>query len=96
MTQFLNRIPGRAYLLIAILIFAASNSVIRKLTELGAQNPIDGRNPISFAQYIGGSIILIGILLNQIGIFRKPAQPTPQPTVSPAKEMDMEVGFKGL
>lgn len=50
----------------------------------------------TMAQYIGGSIILIGIILNQIGIFRKPDQPIPQPPVSPAKEMDMEVGFKGI
>lgn len=48
------------------------------------------------AQYIGGSVILIGILLNQIGVFRKQSQPAPQPPVSPAKEMDIEVGFKGI
>jgi hypothetical protein len=47
------------------------------------------------AQYIGGSVILIGIILNQIGIFRQRST-TPIPTVSPAKEMDMEVGFKGI
>lgn len=57
MTQFLNRIPGRNYLFMAIVIFAASNSVIRKLTELGAQNPIDGRNPISFC-----NVLLVGNL----------------------------------
>ncbi len=48
------------------------------------------------AQYIGGSIILIGIVLNQIGVFRKQTQPAPQPPVTPAKEMDIEVGFKGI
>lgn len=49
----------------------------------------------TMAQYIGGSIILIGIVLNQIGVFRK-QESAPQPSVSPAKEMDMEVGFKGI
>ena len=47
-TNLLNKIPGRTYLLVAILIFAASNSVTRRLTEIGAENLIDGRNPISF------------------------------------------------
>jgi len=46
-SQLFNRIPGRTYLLLAIIIFAASNSVIRKLTNLGAQNALDGRNLIS-------------------------------------------------
>ncbi|HIK30223.1 MAG TPA: DMT family transporter [Oscillatoriales cyanobacterium M59_W2019_021] len=65
MTQFLQRIPGRTYLLLAILIFAASNSVVRKLTELGAQNPIDGRNPISFCNvlFVGNLCALIVLFL---------------------------------
>jgi drug/metabolite transporter (DMT)-like permease len=50
--NLISRIPGRAYLLLAILIFAASNPVIRKLTQLGAQNLIDGRNPISFCNVL--------------------------------------------
>ncbi len=41
------RLPGRFYLLLAILIFAAANSITRKLTELGSQLVIEGRNPIS-------------------------------------------------
>jgi drug/metabolite transporter (DMT)-like permease len=49
----------------------------------------------TMAQYIGGSVILLGIVLNQMGVFRSSAT-TAQPTVSPAKEMDMEVGFKGV
>ena len=47
-----NKIPGRGYLLIAVLIFAASNSVTRRITELGANNLIDGRNPISFCNVL--------------------------------------------
>ena len=64
-THFTNRIPGRAYLLLAILIFAAANSVTRKLTELGAQNLIDGRNPISFCNvlFVGNLCALIALIL---------------------------------
>ena len=59
------KIPGRAYLLIAIIIFAAANSVIRKLTDLGAQNLVDGRNPISFCNvlFVGNICALIALLL---------------------------------
>ncbi|MGB3237990.1 MAG: DMT family transporter [Geitlerinemataceae cyanobacterium] len=64
MYKLLNRIPGRAYLLVAILIFAASNSVIRKLTELGAENAIDGRNPIAFC-----NVLFVGNLCASIVLF---------------------------
>lgn len=50
----------------------------------------------TFAQYIGGGVILLGIALNQIDVVR---QRTQSPTVLPAtlaKEVDMEVGFKGI
>lgn len=59
----LNKIPGIGYLLIAVLIFAASNSVTRKLTELGADNLIDGRNPISFC-----NVLLVGNLCALIAL----------------------------
>lgn len=62
-SQLLNRIPARRYLLLAILIFAASNSVIRKLTDLGAQNPIDGRNLISFCNVLFvGNLCALAVL----------------------------------
>ncbi len=59
-----NKIPGRGYLLIAILIFAAANSVTRKLTELGAENLIDGRNPISFCNvlFVGNLCALVALI----------------------------------
>ena len=59
------KIPGRAYLLIAILIFAASNSVTRRITELGANNLIDGRNPISFCNvlFVGNLCALLALIL---------------------------------
>ena len=58
-----NKIPGRGYLLIAILIFAAANSVTRRLTELGAENLIDGRNPISFCNvlFVGNLCALLAL-----------------------------------
>jgi len=37
--------------LLAVIIFAAANSVTRKLTEIGSQNFIDGRNPSHFAMF---------------------------------------------
>ena len=59
-----NKISGRGYLLIAVLIFAASNSVTRRLTELGAENLIDGRNPISFCNvlFVGNLCALIALI----------------------------------
>ena len=59
-----NKIPGRVYLLIAILIFAASNSVTRRLTQLGADNLIDGRNPISFCNvlFVGNLCALVALI----------------------------------
>ena len=50
----------------------------------------------NMAQYIGGSVIICGIVLNQIGVYAMNAEKTTPPRVSPAKEMDIEVGFKGI
>jgi drug/metabolite transporter (DMT)-like permease len=147
-----NQIPGRAYLLLSVLIFAADNSVMRKLTDLGEQNLIDGRNPISWCNilfvgnlcalvallllygkhlkrsdaseaslvnsfspsagilaaylilseaptidpYIGDSVIIFGIVLNQIGIIGENAERSAPFRLFPAKEMDVNVGFKGI
>ncbi len=64
-SNLFSRIPGRAYLLIAIIIFAAANSVTRKITEIGAQNLIDGRNPISFCNvlFVGNLCALLALIL---------------------------------
>ena len=61
----LNKIPGRGYLLIAILIFAASNAVTSKLTKIGANHLIDGRNPISFCNvlFVGNICALLALIL---------------------------------
>ncbi len=63
-TNLLNKIPGRTYLLIAILIFAASNSVTRRLTEIGAANLINGRNAISFCNvlFVGNLCALLALV----------------------------------
>ncbi|MEI6427035.1 MAG: DMT family transporter [Pseudanabaena sp. ELA607] len=62
---FFQQIPGRVYLLLAILIFAAANPISSKLTALGAQNLINGRNPISLCNvlFVGNLCALILMLL---------------------------------
>ena len=59
-----NKISGRGYLLIAILIFAAANSVTKRLTDLGAENLINGRNPISFCNvlFVGNLCALLALI----------------------------------
>ena len=56
-----NKIPGWSYLLIAITVFATSSSIGSKLAAIGMQNPIDGRNPISFCNvlFVGNIFALI-------------------------------------
>ncbi|MGL5081850.1 MAG: DMT family transporter [Microcoleaceae cyanobacterium] len=59
-------VPARVYLLTAVTIFGAANAVTRQLTDLGAENLVDGRNPISFCNvlFVGNVwalIILISI-----------------------------------
>ncbi len=61
----LHKIPGSAYLWSAVIIFAAANSITRKLTEIGSQHLIDGRNPISFCNvlFIGNLCALLVFIL---------------------------------
>ncbi len=60
------QLSGRAYLMMAITIFGAANAITRKLTEIGAENLIDGRNPISFCNvlFVGNlcALILLSII----------------------------------
>ncbi|MGF1458561.1 MAG: DMT family transporter [Leptolyngbyaceae cyanobacterium] len=57
-------LSGRAYLMIAILIFGAANSVTRRLTDLGAANFVDGHNPVSFCNVLFvGNVCALGLLL---------------------------------
>ncbi len=57
------RIPGPAYLWLSILVFAASSSVVRILSDLGAMNPIEGRNAISFCNLLfAGNAVAVVVL----------------------------------
>ena len=55
---------GRGCLIIAIIIFAAANSISSKLADIGMQNLVDGRNPISFC-----NVLFIGNLCALIALF---------------------------
>ncbi|MCC5639403.1 DMT family transporter [Nostoc sp. CHAB 5844] len=79
--RFIERIPNQAYLWVAIIIFGASGAVTRKLTEIGSQNLINGRNPISLCNvlFVGNicALMLLSIIygrqwnkkvLNQISV----------------------------
>ncbi|MEH2412262.1 DMT family transporter [Nostoc sp.] len=59
------RISGQTYLWLAILIFGASSAVTRKLTEIGAQHFIGGRNPISLCNvlFVGNLCALMLLIL---------------------------------
>ncbi|NJL00060.1 MAG: DMT family transporter [Spirulinaceae cyanobacterium RM2_2_10] len=60
------QLSGRAYLMIAIAIFGAANAITRRLTDVGAENLIEGRNPISFCNvlFVGNlcALILLSII----------------------------------
>lgn len=60
-----SQIPGRAYLLLAVIIFGAANAVVRRLTEIGAQNLIHNRNPISLCNvlFIGNLCALLALIV---------------------------------
>jgi drug/metabolite transporter (DMT)-like permease len=61
---FALRMPGQLYLWVAILIFGAANSVTRKLTEIGAKNFMDGRNPISLCNVLfAGNVCALAVMV---------------------------------
>ncbi|MBU7585100.1 MAG: DMT family transporter [Nostoc sp. TH1S01] len=63
--RFIDRIPNQAYLWLAIIIFGASGAVTRKLTEIGSQNLINGRNPISLCNvlFVGNICALLVLII---------------------------------
>ena len=65
----LSRIPASAYLWVSILLFAASNSIVRILSDLGAQHPIDGHNAISFCNLLLAGNTCAGVAL--FAVYRK-------------------------
>ncbi len=58
-------IPGALYLWLAVVIFATSNSIVKILIDLGSQNAIDGRNPITFCNLFcaGNTCAVIALLI---------------------------------
>jgi drug/metabolite transporter (DMT)-like permease len=63
MLQFITKIPGQVYLWFAILIFGASGSVTRKLTEIGADHFMYSHNPISLCNVLFvGNLCALGIM----------------------------------
>jgi drug/metabolite transporter (DMT)-like permease len=64
MHQLLAKIPGQIYLWLAILIFGASGSITRKLTEIGASQFMHGHNPISLCNVLFvGNLCALGMML---------------------------------
>ncbi|WP_413174284.1 DMT family transporter [Anabaena azotica] len=63
--DLVDKVPGKVYLLSATLIFGISSAVTRKLTEIGAQNLISDRNPISLCNvlFVGNLCALIFLIL---------------------------------
>ncbi|CAN1209124.1 DMT family transporter [Tumidithrix helvetica PCC 7403] len=59
-----DRFPGRAYLILAILIFSASGSIVHRLSDIGMHNLVHGRNPISFCNvlFVGNLCALLVML----------------------------------
>lgn len=61
--KILIRVPSPMYLGIAVLIFAASNSLTRKIVEIGQAHAINGINPISLCNVLFvGNICALGLM----------------------------------
>jgi len=63
--QLAARVPGKAWIWIAVLISAASNAIVSKLHNLGQCHlAADGKNPISFCNiFFTGSVVAFFTLL---------------------------------
>jgi drug/metabolite transporter (DMT)-like permease len=59
----LRSVSGALNLWLAVVLFAASNSIVKTLINLGAQNTIDGRNPITFCNVLCAGNLCAGIAL---------------------------------
>ncbi|MFM9266168.1 DMT family transporter [Tychonema sp. BBK16] len=61
--RILIRVPAQMYLGIAVLIFASSNSITRKIVAIGQSHAINGRNPISLCNVLFvGNICALGLM----------------------------------
>ncbi len=63
-TNLFQRLPASAFLWIAVMIFGAANAITKRLTEIGAENLIDGRNPISSC-----NVLFVGNVCAALGLF---------------------------
>ena len=88
-SNFLSGAPGKIYLWIAVLIFGAANAITRQLTELGAQNQVDGRNPISFCNVLFVGNICALLLL--IAIYRRQLNINNFKQISPQNWLSMSI-----
>ena len=61
--SMIGRIPGPILLWYSVIIFGAASAIVRVLSDLGAENLVDGRNPISFCNILfAGNAIAVIIL----------------------------------
>jgi drug/metabolite transporter (DMT)-like permease len=68
--MILDRIPSFIYLWTAIIIFAASNAVTRKVTEIGEQHLVNGHNPISLCNVLFvGNLCALAVMLLVFGTY---------------------------
>ncbi|WP_055076007.1 DMT family transporter [Pseudanabaena sp. 'Roaring Creek'] len=57
-------LPAAFYLALAVVILASSNSITRKLVQIGQNNLVDGRNPISLCNVLFvGNICALGLMI---------------------------------
>lgn len=62
--KILVKVPSQIYLGIAVLIFASSSSVTKKIVEIGQEHAINGRNPISLCNVLFvGNICALGLMI---------------------------------
>ncbi len=85
----LTRVPTSIYLTIAVLIFAASNSVTSKLINLGNNHLIDGQNPISSCNVLFvGNICALALMFL---IFHQNWKPTTLKTLTPQDWLSLTI-----
>lgn len=74
---------------------AALANSFNPVAGIAAAYLILGEQPL-FAHYVGGSIVLLGLLLNQIGIWNKTSSPPQALETNSVQQMEARVGFKGV
>lgn len=74
---------------------AALVNSFNPVAGIAAAYLILGEQPL-FAHYVGGSIILLGVLLNQVGIWNKTSAKSCALKMNSVQQMEAIVGFKGV